>query len=195
MQDGILEPYAADVFGWGVEQTTRLTGYWGSATVLVLVSSLIIWRKRRPEEQTNTSQSGLLVMALGMGILVASATSGNTSVFMTGLILFGAGFGLYTFGGLSLMVAMSPDPHSGAYLGLWTVAILVSKGLGTLLGGIIRDLMLLFGSATSAAYGVIFLVASLGLLAAAVIISRIDVSGFIRDSENPNLVQNAPPVS
>ena len=39
------------------------------------------------------------------------------------------------------MVVMSPDPNSGAYLGLWTVAILVSKGQ-TCVGGetIIADL-------------------------------------------------------
>jgi len=118
-----------------------------------------------------------------MGTIMTSALSVNSSIFLSGLVLFGAGFGLYTFGGLSLMVAMSPDPHSGAYLGLWTVAILVSKGLGTLTGGIIRDLFLFFGSDERVAYAAIFITAAVGLLVAAIVVTQIDVAGFVGDSE------------
>lgn len=184
MQDNVLEPYGAEVFGWNVERTTRLTSYWGTATVVVLVASMIIWRKRRPDEQTSTSRAGLIIMAAGMGMLAASAYMGSSFIFLAGLIVFGAGFGLYTFGGLSLMVAMSPDPHSGAYLGLWSVAILVSKGLGTLMGGVIRDLMLALGSMPEAAYGLIFIISAVGLLVAAALVSGLDVTGFVRNSEN-----------
>ncbi len=184
MQDNVLEPFGAEVFGLDVQGTTRLTSYWGTATVVVLVASIIIWRKRRPEEQSKPSTIGLLIMATGMGMVAGSALFVSTSIFYSGLIVFGAGFGLYTFGGLSLMVAMSPDPHSGAYLGLWTVAILMSKGLGTLTGGIIRDVMLALGSTAEAAYGSIFAISAAGLIIAAVLVTRIDVIGFVRDSEN-----------
>jgi BCD family chlorophyll transporter-like MFS transporter len=184
MQDNVLEPFGAEVFGLEMEGTTRLTSYWGTATVIVLVSSLIIWRERRPEDQKKPSRTGLLIMAAGMGMLTGSALMVSTTIFYSGLIVFGAGFGLYTFGGLSLMVAMSPDPHSGAYLGLWTIAILVSKGLGTLMGGVIRDVMLAFGVTAEVAYGTIYAFSAMGLIIAAVLVSGIDVIGFVRDSEN-----------
>jgi MFS transporter, BCD family, chlorophyll transporter len=182
LQDNILEPYGADVFRWDVGQTTRLTGYWGTATVLVLVASFVIWRKRPPETLSGVARTGLLIMALGMVILAGSAFSVASSVFLTGLVIFGAGFGLYTFGGLSLMAVMSPDPHSGAYLGLWTVAILVSKGLGTFMGGVIRDLMLAAQDDATLAYGVAFAIAAVGLAAAALLLSGLDIIGFARDS-------------
>jgi BCD family chlorophyll transporter-like MFS transporter len=182
MQDNVLEPYGAEVFGWKVEQTTRLTGYWGTATVVVLIASFVIWRKRRPEEQSGVTKVGLTIMSLGMALLFASAFSLNTSIFLTGLVIFGAGFGLYTFGGLSLMAVMSPDPHSGAYLGLWTVAILVSKGLGTFIGGVVRDVLLAAGAQAWVAYGAIFVLSAVGLLAAAGILSRLDVVSFARDT-------------
>lgn len=182
MQDNVLEPYGAEVFGWEVERTTRLTGYWGTATVVVLIASFIIWRKRRPEEQSGVTKAGLAIMAFGMALLLTSAYTGNTSIFLTGLVIFGAGFGLYTFGGLSLMAVMSPDPHSGAYLGLWTVAILVSKGLGTFMGGVIRDVLLAAGGQAWLAYGAIFGLSAVGLLVAAGILSRLDVVSFARDS-------------
>jgi len=184
MQDNVLEPFGAEVFGLHVGGTTRLTSYWGTATVVVLVTSLIIWRKRPPEEQSKPSRTGLLIMATGMGMLAGSALLVSTSIFFSGLIVFGAGFGLYTFGGLSLMMAMSPDPHSGAYLGLWTIAILVPKGLGTFAGGVIRDVMLTLGSPAEVAYGSIFAISAAGLIIAAVLVTRIDVIGFVRDSEN-----------
>jgi BCD family chlorophyll transporter-like MFS transporter len=182
LQDNILEPYGADVFSWEVGQTTRLTSYWGTATVLVLVASFIIWRKRPPETLSGVTRTGLLIMALGMVILVGSAVGVASSAFLGGLVVFGAGFGLYTFGGLSLMAVMSPDPHSGAYLGLWTVAILVSKGLGTFIGGVIRDLMLAVQDEASLAYGVAFAFAAVGLVAAALLLSGFDIVGFARDS-------------
>jgi len=182
MQDNILEPFGAEVFGWDVEQTTRLTAYWGTATVIVLIASFVIWRKRRPEEQSGVTRAGLVIMALGMALLVVSALSVNTSIFLIGLVVFGSGFGFYTFGGLSLMVVMSPDPNSGAYLGLWTVAILVSKGLGTFMGGVVRDVLLALGAPDGAAYGAIFALSAMGLFAAAVIISSLDIVGFVRDS-------------
>jgi BCD family chlorophyll transporter-like MFS transporter len=117
-----------------------------------------------------------------MVILVGSAVGVASSAFLGGLVVFGAGFGLYTFGGLSLMAVMSPDPHSGAYLGLWTVAILVSKGLGTFIGGVIRDLMLAVQDEASLAYGVAFAFAAVGLVAAALLLSGFDIVGFARDS-------------
>jgi BCD family chlorophyll transporter-like MFS transporter len=181
LQDNILEPFGADVYGWEVGQTTRLTGYWGTATVVVLVASFLIWRKRPPETLSGAARTGLLVMALGMALLVASAIGVVTSLFLGGLVIFGAGFGLYTFGGLSLMAVMSPDPHSGAYLGLWTVAILVSKGLGTFMGGVIRDLMLAFQNEATLAYGVAFGVSAAGLIAAALLLIGLDIIGFARD--------------
>ena len=70
---------------------------------------------------------------------------------------FGGGFGVYTFGGLSLMAVMASDAEAGAYLGLWSISILVSKGLGTFLGGALRDIMLLgFNLSPGMAYGIIY---------------------------------------
>ena len=186
MQDNILEPYGADVFGWEVAQTTRLTAYWGTATVVVLIASFVIWRSRAPEELSGVTRTGLGIMALGMGILATSAVVAGSSLFLLGLVIFGAGFGLYTFGGLSLMAVMSPAPNSGAYLGLWTVAILVSKGLGTFAGGLLRDLVLTFGDSEILAYGLVFATSAVGLLLAAGILTTLDVVSFARDTRRPN---------
>ncbi len=181
-QDAILEPFGAEVFDLPLARTTRFNSYWQAATVLTLVGGAYLWRKRPPERQQRIANGGLLTMALGMVLLAGAAVSHQVHLIEVALMLFGAGFGVYTFGGLSLMAVMSSDKEAGAYLGLWTISVVVFKGLGTFAGGALRDLFLLslnFGSGLG--YGLIFLLAGVGLVTAVFILSRVDVLGFARE--------------
>jgi BCD family chlorophyll transporter-like MFS transporter len=182
-KDAILEPFGADVFGLSMGTTTRFNSYWQSATVVTLVAGSIIWRKRRPELQGRISSVGLLIMSAGMIMLATAGLAGMRYLVEPALFVFGGGFGIYTFGGLSLMAVMSPDRHAGAYLGLWSISILVFKGLGTLTGGALRDLFLLrMGMDPGLAYGIVFTLQAIGLAVAVLILSRIDILGFARDT-------------
>lgn len=182
-KDAILEPFGADAFGLNMGATTRFNSYWQTATVVTLVAGSVYWRKRRPEFQGKITMVGLSVMAAGMVMMAAAGMSGQRHLIEPALFVFGGGFGVYTFGGLSLMAVMSPDRHAGAYLGLWSISILVFKGLGTFAGGALRDLFLLrMGLAPGLSYGLVFLLQALGLTAAVLILSRIDIIGFARDT-------------
>ena len=129
-----------------------------------------------------------MVIFLLMGFPVAFALAANGIVFgligiELGLLVFGGGFGIYSFGGLSLMAVMSPDRHAGAYLGLWSISILVFKGLGTFVGGALRDVFLLtLGLDPGLSYALVFLLQAVGLTTAVFILSRIDILGFARDT-------------
>lgn len=183
MQDNVLEPFGGDVFDLDVGRTTRFTAYWGSATVVTLLGSFYVWRRRPPVRQAGIARAGLGIMVAGMSLLAAGSFGHLEALLTPALLVFGAGFGFYTFGGLSLMAVMSPDPHSGAYLGLWTVSILISKGLGTFMGGAFRDIFLLLGGLSeTTAYGLVFLISALGLGAAALLLGQLDVLGFARDA-------------
>ncbi|HRO24512.1 MAG TPA: BCD family MFS transporter [Promineifilum sp.] len=182
-KDAILEPFGADVFDLSMGATTRFNSYWQTATVVTLIAGGIAWRKRPPEQQGRISSIGLLVMALGMATLAGASLIGMGALVVPGLLVFGGGFGVYTFGGLSLMAVMSPDRHSGAYLGLWSISILVFKGLGTFTGGALRDLFLLrLGMEPGMAYGIVFVCQAIGLALAVLTLSHIDILGFARDS-------------
>ncbi|MDX1613489.1 MAG: PucC family protein, partial [Candidatus Promineifilaceae bacterium] len=98
------------------------------------------------------------------------------------LIIFGTGFGFYTFGALSLMVVMTTDKEAGAYLGLWTVCILVFRGLGIGLGSVARDVFLALTGAPAFTYALIFALSAAGLVVAALLLSRQAVLSFARDS-------------
>jgi BCD family chlorophyll transporter-like MFS transporter len=183
MQDGILEPFGANVFGMEAGQTTRFTGYWGTTTILVLITSFIFWRKRRPETLSNITKIGLGIMAAGMLLLAATSFGHQRHLLELALLAFGAGFGLYSFGGLSLMAVMSPDRDAGAYLGLWTVCILVSKGLGTFAGGLLRDVFHLgLDWSFALSYGLIFAISAIGLIIAAFVLHGRAILTFASDS-------------
>jgi BCD family chlorophyll transporter-like MFS transporter len=181
-QDAILEPFGAEVFNLPLDRTTRFNSYWQSATVVTLLASAYFWRKRPPEQQRQITGWGLMIMALGMGILAASSVFHLPTLVEIALLLFGGGFGIYTFGGLSLMAVMSSDKEAGAYLGLWTISTVVFKGLGTFAGGALRDLFLLGLKLESGlSYGFIFLLEGVGLATAVFILSHVDVLGFAKE--------------
>jgi BCD family chlorophyll transporter-like MFS transporter len=181
--EAILEPFGADVFDLSMGTTTRFNSYWQTATVITLIIGGILWRKRPPEAQQRVASFGLLVMALGLVVLVMAAVAGQRHLLEVGLLVFGGGFGVYTYGGVALMAVMSPDRHAGAYLGLWTISTLLFKGLGTFLGGATRDLLLLqMALPPGLSYGVVFLLQALGLATAALLVTRIDILGFARDA-------------
>lgn len=181
MQDNILEPFGADLFGMTVEETTRLTSYWGTPTILILVGCFIVLRRQPPERQSSNTRTGLVVMGVGLALVGVGSVLTQSLLFILGLVVFGAGFGLYTFGALSLMAVMSPDPDAGAYLGLWTVAILVSKGLGTFSGGLLRDVTLGVGLNPAGAYAIIFFLAATGLIISGLYVTKINIVGFVQE--------------
>ena len=78
---------------------------------------------------------------------------------------------------------MSTPRHGGVYLGLWRISRLLFKGLGTFMGGALRDIFLLqMGLAPGLSYGLVFLLQALGLATAALLLTRIDILSFARDT-------------
>jgi hypothetical protein len=73
----------------------------------------------------------------GVGLfgLAGAVVTHQVHLLEVALFIFGAGFGVFTFGGLSLMAVMASDKEAGAYLGLWSIAIVVSKGLARFWAG------------------------------------------------------------
>lgn len=181
-QDTILEPFGAEVLNLETAATTRFTSYWQGATVIFLVGGAYMWRNSGPAQQSRLARWGLAIMAVGMSLIGVEAFLADGSIIMPALLVFGAGFGMYTFGALSLMAVMSTDEDAGAYLGLWTISILVFKGLGTFLGGALRDLFyLVLGLEATNAYAITFGLTAVGLAASTIFLARIDIVSFARE--------------
>jgi MFS transporter, BCD family, chlorophyll transporter len=182
-QDAVLEPFGGDVFAMDVQQTTRFTAYFGTGVLVMMIITAIVTRKRRPEQQTLPALIGLSVMIVGLLLLAVSGLAHIRWLIIPALLVFGLGFGAYTIGGVSLLMAMTTNQAAGAYLGLWTMIQLVSRGVGIGLGGIVRDVMLALTGSLAVAYSSVFILEAIGLAVCVGLLLRLDVVGFAREKQ------------
>lgn len=178
MQDNVLEPFGGDVFKLSVGETTRFNAYWGIGVLVGMIATYALTRRRRPEQQVSTTVWGLAMLATPVLLLGVAALTQSLGMVRPVLILFGLGFGVYTVGGVALLMAMSSEQKAGSYLALWSVIQLVGRGAGIAMGGIIRDLGLALSSQFSVAYGAVFLIEALGLFLCILLLVRVDIQGF-----------------
>jgi len=178
MQDAVLEPFGGDVFRLSVGETTRFNAYWGSGVLLAMLLTMWLTRRWRPERQVHATRWGLLLLALPLLGLGAASAVESFSPVRPLLFLFGLGFGVFTVGGVSLLMAMSKEGRAGAYLGLWSVIQLVGRGAGIAAGGLLRDVALSLTGGFAGAYASVFWIEALGALGCIWLLRRVDVAGF-----------------
>jgi BCD family chlorophyll transporter-like MFS transporter len=178
MQDAILEPFGGDVFGLAAGETTRFNAYWGTGVLVGMVGTIRVTRRRRPDQQVSTTAWGLLLLGLPLFCLGITSLLETLSLVMPVLIAFGFGFGVFTIGGVSLLMAMSAETQAGSYLALWSVVQLVARGTGIAAGGLIRDAALTITDQFHTAYAIVFVIEALGVLASIPLLRQVDIAGF-----------------
>lgn len=185
-QDVLLEPFGAEAFGMTVTQTTRITSIWGTFVLLaILVAGLLEGRvsKRLIAQLGNT---GAL---LGFIVIVISGILVNKTVFYTGVTLLGIGTGLSTVANLSLMFDLTVPGMVGLYIGAWGFSNALSRLTGSVLGGVVRDVVTQATGVALSGYLVVFSIEALMLLIAAVMLYRIDTNAFRRQVKEPSFVE------
>ena len=184
-QDAILEPFGGDLFGLDVGTTTRFNAYYGTGVLLAMIIGSILTRRWLPQEYTGFTALGLLGMVATLGMLVVAALAHIEALLVPALFAFGMASGVYTVGGLNLMIAMTDDEHAGTYLGLWSMAQLVFRGVGISLGGLVLDV----GSALSGwpafGYASVFAMEILAALIALILLMRVRRLGYLYRPQQP----------
>lgn len=179
-QDGILEPFAAQVFQMPTSTTNRFSSYWGSMTLIGIVVCLFLAR-RFPMRINNTSLSRWSVVILGVtfALFAVCALAQIRALVTICLIILGVGLGAWTVGTLGLMMDMTLITGAGLYLSLWTVSETLARGVGTLIGGLIRDVgMSVTGNNYAVAYAAVFIFQAVGFLLTLLLLNRINVGAF-----------------
>ena len=185
-QDVLLEPFGAEAFGMSVSETTSITRIWGIAVLIaILVAGFLEGRvsKRLVAQLGNT---GALV---GFIIIVVSGFLLNQMVFYAGVTMLGIGTGLSTVANLSLMFDLTIPGMVGLYIGAWGFSNALSRLVGSILGGVVRDVVTQASGQALSGYLVVFSIEALMLLIAAVMLYRIDVNAFRRKMGEPSFVE------
>ncbi|HSL45793.1 MAG TPA: BCD family MFS transporter [Anaerolineales bacterium] len=185
-QDVLLEPFGAEAFGLTVTQTTRITSIWGTFVLLaIIVAGLLEGRvsKRLVAQLGNT---GAL---LGFIVIVISGILLNQTVFYTGVTLLGIGTGLSTVANLSLMFDLTMPGMVGLYIGAWGFSNALSRLTGSVLGGVVRDVVTQASGDALSGYLVVFSIEAMMLLIAAIMLYRIDVNAFRKQVNEPSFAE------
>jgi BCD family chlorophyll transporter-like MFS transporter len=185
-QDVLLEPFAAEAFGMTVTQTTRITSLWGTFVLLAIIVAGMLEGRASKRLVAQLGNTGAL---LGFIVVVISGILMDKSVFYTGVTLLGIGTGLSTVANLSLMFELTIPGMVGLYIGAWGFANALSRLVGSVLGGVVRDVVTQATGQALSGYLVVFGIEALMLLIATVMLYRINVNAFRTQAKEPSFVE------
>ncbi|HLE51620.1 MAG TPA: BCD family MFS transporter [Anaerolineales bacterium] len=187
-QDILLEPFGGEAFSLPVQATTRITSIWGGFTLLALLVAGALERRFSKRLVATWGGWGAL---LGFVLIALSGVVVNRSVFYSGVVLLGFGTGLSTVANLSLMLDMTTAGKVGLFIGAWGMANAVSRLVGSVLGGAVRDILMQVLTNPVLAYAVVFGVEAALLFVSLLLLRRIDVAAFRESTQPSALIERA----
>lgn len=185
-QDVLLEPFGAEAFGMTVTQTTRITSIWGTFVLLAIIVAGLLEGRASKRFVAQLGNTGAL---LGFIVIVISGILTNRDVFYAGVTLLGIGTGLSTVANLSLMFDLTIPGMVGLYIGAWGFSNALSRLTGSILGGVVRDVVTQATGQALSGYLVVFGIEALMLFMAAFMLYRIDVNAFKKQVQEPRYVE------
>ncbi len=187
-QDILLEPLAAEAFDMSVKETTRITSFWGFFVLLALMATG--WLERRFSKKQIAAWGGWLAF-VGFGLITMSGLFRNTGVFYSGVLFLGVGTGISTVSNLSIMLDMTLEGQVGLFVGAWGMANAISRLIGSVLGGIGRDVIAQSTGDPVLGYVVVFGIMAAFMLISLLMLSKIDVGKFQKSGEQSPVVERA----
>lgn len=176
MQEAVLEPYGGEVFDLPISQTTQLNAFWGLGTLIGVSSTGFVVVPRLGKQ--NTTRLGCLLVAGSFILIILSGFTQEAMILKSAVFLFGLAAGLTTTGAISLMLDLTAVETAGTFIGAWGLAQALARAFATVTGGVVLDIGKVLFSAPVFAYGLVFGLQALGMLAAIALLNRVDVSEF-----------------
>jgi BCD family chlorophyll transporter-like MFS transporter len=176
MQQPILEPYAGEVFGMTVSQSTQLNAFWGTGTLLGMAATGFLIVPRLGKQKT--AAIGCLLVAFCFGLVLLAGFTKAPALLQAAMILLGLGFGVTTNAAVSLMLDLTAPETAGTFIGAWGLAQAMAQALATIAGGALLDLGRRLFTEPVLAYGLVFTLEAVGLLLAIVILRQVNVTEF-----------------
>jgi BCD family chlorophyll transporter-like MFS transporter len=176
LQQAVLEPYGGDVLGLDVRQTASFNAV---MTIGILIG--MVWAGKSTAQQLGhkrVASFGLVAAALGFGWLALAANAGSQPPSWLSIFVIGLASGMFNVSVLALMMGMADARRTALFMGAWTMAHALADGLATAGGGVVYDIASRFVSSEGAAYGLVFGVEAVGLLACLPMLRAIDPERF-----------------
>ncbi|NJP04700.1 MAG: BCD family MFS transporter [Chloroflexaceae bacterium] len=178
LQDAILEPFGAEVFGLIQAETATFTQIWGGSVLLSMIILVTITRFR-PIPKKALATVGGVGTALGLLLIALTSMTKQQALLEPGLIVLGISTGVFNIGAVTMMMEMTIDGHTGIYMGLWGMANGLGNGLANALSGTLKTAFIETGLfQVGPGYGLIFGIEALMMLLAVMVLRHISVQEF-----------------
>jgi BCD family chlorophyll transporter-like MFS transporter len=179
MQDVILEPFGGEVFHLDAAHTARFNAYLGTGVILgMLLGGLrLIPRFGKPR----ITALGCVLMAVAFALLAAAGLTEQASLLPLAITLLGFSSGLFTVGGVAMMMDLTAAEHTGLFAGAWTLVRSVATGPASVTGGALVSFVHGLGATAGQAYALVFALEGLGVLVALLFLARVGVQRFQRE--------------
>jgi len=180
IQQPILEPFAGEVFGMTLAQSTALNIFWslGSLVSLSLTGFLIVPKLGKKA----TAKLGCFAMSACFILLPITGLLGQPRLLQGALVLFGLALGVATGSSISLMLDLTTAETAGTFTGLWGLAQAFAQATSSFTGGALLDLGRQAFGAPLLAYGFVFWIEAAVILLAVLLLRRVNVAEFQEQS-------------
>lgn len=176
LQQMVLEPFGGDVFNLSLRETTLFNAYHMVGVLLGMALSGG-WLARRVGKKATTGV-GSVVTGVAFASLTLASVGGYLPLVRPGIFVLGLGTGVFTVGGLALMMDLSVKEQVGLFMGAWTLAQALANGLASVGGGMLHDAGLALFASEAGAYALVFGVEAAGSLAIIALLVQVDVIRF-----------------
>lgn len=187
-QDILLEPFGGEAFGLSVKSTTRITSIWGGCVLLALLVAGFL--ENRLSKRLVAFGGGLIAFS-GFTLIAFSGIMVHQNLFYLGVVLLGLGTGLSTVSNLALMLDMTTVSNVGLFIGAWGMANAFSRLVGSVLGGVVRDVVTGVLFTPILGYVVVFSIEALLLLISLLLLRYIDISAFRKQVQESSVIERA----
>jgi BCD family chlorophyll transporter-like MFS transporter len=139
MEDVLLEPFGGEILNLTVGVTTALT-----ATLALGGLAGFAWASRVLSQGFDPFRMAIWGTFIGIPaflLVIGSALTGATWMFVLGTLLIGFGAGIFGHGTLTATMNLAPKDQAGLALGAWGAVQATAAGVAVALGGIMRDLV------------------------------------------------------
>jgi len=206
MQDPILEPFAGEVFGFAVGESTKLDGFHKIGTLIGIIliilclskfrigfRSFSIFKNERLGSEKFWLITGCLFSALSLFIIsLLGLTYRDPGILNSVVFFFGISNGVFTAGILGTMLHLasrgSGDNNTGTRMGIWGAAQAYATMIAVFFSTVLVDILGLMMNSLPSVYGIVFLTAASFFIAAAFLGSLIIKKDEL--DQNQNILQS-----
>lgn len=180
MQDVILEPFGGEVLGLSLAATTRFNATMGVGLIASMLFGGMYLIPRKGKRWVTELGCWILVGAF-LGLASTSFLASGTAITLI-VAFIGLGGGLFTVGGVALMMDMTLSEHTGLFVGAWTLIQALARGPASLASGGLFNIFLSFGASAAQGYGSVFLVEAFGLAISLIFLRQVIVKDFQKEA-------------